>query len=407
MASQPNEPIPAVIAEQMALDREHRRTERQALATVPVSDMAALPTRTSFMPQSMGEAMQLATIMARSTFVPTHCRGAEGNCLAIIMQAGRWGMDPFAVANKAYFVKDGAPPAFESQLVNAVVNSSGALSGRLRVAFEGEGEALRCTVRGFLRADPSDEKVKTQSIARITTRNSPLWKSDPEQQLAYYTTRGWARLHCPEVLLGVYTPDEMEVDPERARVVSMPRRSDHDDSEDEGETELVNEITGEVIQTDARGMTVVSQAEAEALDAQQGGQVVDGAVLNDATFVGEIQPRSAERGDTWWNPNNNTTRYAHETRHGIKWYLEPQEEEAAAQPSKVVVEQPGDPVRNNDPVAIATAGCRNAKTKRDIDAVDQAWLRARNDITDGELVSRIDSMIYATKREISAAAQQA
>ena len=90
------------------------------------------------MPQSMGEAMQLATIMARSTFVPGHCRANEGNCLAIIMQAGRWGMDPFAVANKAYFTKDGAPPAFEAQLVNAVVNASGALSGRLRIEYDGE-----------------------------------------------------------------------------------------------------------------------------------------------------------------------------------------------------------------------------------------------------------------------------
>lgn len=213
---------PEVIAVEIAKDRELRREERQALTAIPSSDLASAPQRTSFIPQSMGEAMQLATIMSRSTFVPGHCRGSEGNCLAIIMQASRWGMDPFAVANKAYFVKDGAPPAFEAQLINAVVNSSGALSGRLRISLEGEGEKLRCTVRGFLRADPNEEKVKTQSIARVSTRNSPLWKSDPDQQLAYYTTRAWARLHCPEVLLGVYTPDEVEIDPERARVVSPP-----------------------------------------------------------------------------------------------------------------------------------------------------------------------------------------
>ena len=226
MASQPAAEVPEVIAREMAADRALRREERQALTAIPAANLAESPQRTQFMPQSMGEAMQLATIMSRSNFVPQHCRGNEGNCLAIIMQASRWGMDPFAVANKAYFTKDGAPPAFESQLVNAVVNSSGALSGRLRVRMEGEGEKLRCTVSGYLRADPNDEKIKTQSIARITVRNSPLWKSDPEQQLLYYTTRAWARAWCPEVLLGVFTPDEVPVDPERARVVSplMPRR---------------------------------------------------------------------------------------------------------------------------------------------------------------------------------------
>jgi hypothetical protein len=224
MATIENEQVPEVIAVQMAKDRELRREERQALTAIPAANLATAASRTTFMPQSMGEAIQLATIMARSSFVPAHCRGNDGNCLAIIMQSGRWGMDPFAVANKAYFLKEGAPPAFESQLINAVVNSSGALSGRLRIDFSGEGEKLRCTVSGFLRADPNDEKVKTQHISRITTRNSPLWKTDPEQQLGYYTTRAWARLHCPEVLLGVYTPEDFDegIDPERARVVSAP-----------------------------------------------------------------------------------------------------------------------------------------------------------------------------------------
>lgn len=268
MATQPKEPVPEVIAEEMAKDRALRREERQALTAIPAADLAHSPARTSFMPTSMGEAMQLANIMSRGSFVPLHCRGNEGNCLAIIMQASRWGMDPFAVANKAYFVKDGAPPAFESQLVNAVVNSSGALSGRLRVQFEGQGEALRCTVRGFLRADPNDEKTRTQAISRITVRNSLLWKSDPEQQLAYYTTRAWARLHCPEVLLGVYTPDEVEVDPERARVVSpaMPSRV--------AVAEHVDRETGE-IHRDSRGMSEVDEDTARQLDAQHEGGRAD------------------------------------------------------------------------------------------------------------------------------------
>lgn len=282
MATQAKDQVPEVIAAEMAKDRALRREERQALTAIPAADLAVSPLRTTFMPQSMGEAMQLATIMARSTFVPQHCRGSEGNCLAIIMQASRWGMDPFAVANKAYFTKDGAPPAFESQLVNAVVNSSGALSGRLRVEFEGEGERLRCTVRGFLRADPNDEKVKTQSIARITVRNSPLWKADPDQQLAYYTTRAWARLHCPEVLLGVYTPDELEIDPERARVVSppLPRRSDHDAE------------TGEIIDTITDDNPNAAEGRA---DADHGDQH-DGGDEPHAAFVAELIERAAGAG---------------------------------------------------------------------------------------------------------------
>ncbi len=294
--TQDKEPVPEVIAAEMAKDREVRREERQALTAIPAADLTATPTRTSFAPQSMGEAMQLATIMSRGTFVPGHCRGNEGNCLAIIMQSSRWGMDPFAVANKAYFVKDGAPPAFEAQLVNAVVNSSGALAGRLRIVFEGEGEKLRCTVSGFLRADPSDEKVRTQSIARISTRNSPLWKSDPEQQLAYYTTRAWARLHCPEVLLGVYTPDEVEAEPVRTIAAERPRRPQIEHHQTLAE-ELGDEIpafdkqTGEI--TEQRGMTEVDEDTARELDARTDN---DGTLSDDNPAAAE-GPADEDRGE--------------------------------------------------------------------------------------------------------------
>ena len=177
-----------------AKDREIVREERRSLQLIEAQDVTTAPLRTTFLPQNMTEAMQFARTMAGSNFVPAHLRGKEGDCLAVLLIASRWGMDPFAVALKTYFVKDGAPPAFEAQLVNAVVNSSNVLSGRLRIEWEGEGEKLRTTVSGYLRADPDDLKVRTQSIARVTTRNSPLWKTDPEQQHAYLLTRAWARL---------------------------------------------------------------------------------------------------------------------------------------------------------------------------------------------------------------------
>ena len=42
-----------------------------------------------------------------------------------------------------------------------------------------------------------------------SVRNSPLWVSDPRQQLAYLAIKRWSRLYTPDVILGVYTPDEI------------------------------------------------------------------------------------------------------------------------------------------------------------------------------------------------------
>lgn len=167
---------------------------------------AAAP-RAMFLPSNMGEAMELAKLMAAGNFVPPHLRGRAGDCLAVVMQATRWAMDPFAVAMKTYFVNDRM--AYESQLVNAVINSANVLDGRLHPTWAGSGNDLTCTVSGKLKGDP-EVKVRKVEIKTIKTRNSPLWMQDPEQQIAYFTMRAWVRLHAPEVLLGVYTKDELE-----------------------------------------------------------------------------------------------------------------------------------------------------------------------------------------------------
>jgi hypothetical protein len=158
-------------------------------------------------PRNMGEAMEFAKMMAATRFVPPHLRGNAGDCLAVVMFASRVEADPFAVASKTYFVNDRM--AFEAQLVMALINTRAPLVGRLSIDWAGEGNNLVCTVTGKLRGDPQP-KIVTQEIATITTKNSPLWKTSPRQQLGYLTARMWGRLHCPEVLLGIYTPDEIQ-----------------------------------------------------------------------------------------------------------------------------------------------------------------------------------------------------
>lgn len=41
-------------------------------------------------------------------------------------------------------------------------------------------------------------------------RNSTQWATDPQQQITYVAVKKWARRYCPDVILGVYTPDELE-----------------------------------------------------------------------------------------------------------------------------------------------------------------------------------------------------
>ncbi len=158
--------------------------------------------------QSMAELFEMAKLMSLAkTAVPKHLRGNPGACLAVCIQALEWRMSPFAVANKSYEVNDRI--AYESQLIVAVLNARAPLQERLRYTYEGEGVEMKCTVSGVIKGEATALEYESPQIKNIKVKNSPLWTSDPKQQLGYYSARSWARRHCPDVLLGIYAEDEL------------------------------------------------------------------------------------------------------------------------------------------------------------------------------------------------------
>ncbi|WFA31428.1 recombinase RecT [Klebsiella pneumoniae] len=184
-----------------------------------------------FSPEGMDRLVRFATLMADSkATVPAHLAGKPADCLAVTMQAAQWGMNPFAVAQKTHVVN--GTLGYEAQLVNAVVSSSSLLATRLNYKWDGDwskvsgktdkSPSLTVTVWATLKGE-SEPRTLTISMAQSGVRNSPLWEQDPRQQLAYLCVKRWARLHAPDVLLGVYTPDELqEAAPRVERDITPP-----------------------------------------------------------------------------------------------------------------------------------------------------------------------------------------
>lgn len=158
--------------------------------------------------QELAEAMATAAVA-----VPAHFRGKPGDCLAVVMQAAQWGMNPFAVAQKTHVVNGAL--GYEAQLVNAVVQASGAIDGRFHYDYRGEGANVECRVGAVIRGEREITWGEWLSAASVTTKNSPLWKTNPKQQLGYLQVKNWARLHAPGAILGVYSADELEEYPVR------------------------------------------------------------------------------------------------------------------------------------------------------------------------------------------------
>lgn len=194
MSEQSQELVETVPATRQALSSVHfeRRGEGGGLVLIPTN---------------LDQAVMIAQMLSRADVgVPAYLRGNPGACLLIVIQATDWEMNAFSVAKKTYKVNDQI--AYEAQLINSVVNTRAPIKGRPRIIYEGEGGELRATVE-YTMKDGEVLEYRSPKVKDIPVKNSPLWKADPEQQLFYYSTRAWARRWVPEVLMGVYTPDEM------------------------------------------------------------------------------------------------------------------------------------------------------------------------------------------------------
>jgi len=169
----------------------------------------------ALMPTSIHEAIQLSEIMAKANLVPEHLRGKSGDCLLIVMQAQRWGMDAVSVAQCTSVVHGRL--CYEGKLVAAALYAMGAVEGRLEYDIQGSGQAASIIVTGTPRGGSGPQTVRgTVKDWRTFTKNKDgkqvenAWDKIPEDMLVYRGTRQWARRYAPEALLGVYTPDEVE-----------------------------------------------------------------------------------------------------------------------------------------------------------------------------------------------------
>ena len=84
-------------------------TTEQAPNTISASNAV-------FNVQALGQLTSFADVMAQSAVtVPKHLAGKPADCMAIVMQAMQWGMNPYAVAQKTHLVN--GVLGYEAQLV--------------------------------------------------------------------------------------------------------------------------------------------------------------------------------------------------------------------------------------------------------------------------------------------------
>jgi hypothetical protein len=189
---------------------------------------------------------RLAQMMASGACtVPKHLQGNAGDCFAIVGQSLRWGMDPYAVAQKTHLVN--GTLGYEAQLVIAVINNRAPIVDRIKFEYFGDWSKVKgkddkstdigviCRATFIGDDEPTELSLTMAQVGHV--RNSPLWAADPRQQLAYLAAKRFSRLYCPDVILGVYTPDELAAREEAPRNVTPKAKN-------AGASALLNRVKG-------------------------------------------------------------------------------------------------------------------------------------------------------------------
>lgn len=157
-------------------------------------------------------AQRVAKMLATSTMIPEHFRNNVGNCVIALNLAERFMADPFMVMQNVYVVH--GRPGLEGKLVIALINQCGKFTPlKFNMAKDNKGNIVSCT------AIATHKETKEQLEQAVTwemvtkegwdKKSGSKWLTMPDLMFKYRSATFFARVYCPEVILGMMTTDEL------------------------------------------------------------------------------------------------------------------------------------------------------------------------------------------------------
>lgn len=184
----------------------------ETTAIVPAADTTSLERKTMWNDKTLlSEAYKAATFLSRSALVPDTYQGKPDNCLIALDIANRTGLSPIMVMQNLYVVK--GKPSWSGSFCIAAINGCGKFSPLEFVYVDdGNGGCFARAIRNVNGAECRSETITMQMAANEGWLNKPgsKWKTMPRQMMMYRAAAFFARAHCPEVLLGIQTVEEVQ-----------------------------------------------------------------------------------------------------------------------------------------------------------------------------------------------------
>jgi hypothetical protein len=155
---------------------------------------------------------RVGKVFAESTMVPSHFQKNLGNCMIAINLADRLQIDPFMLMQSLYIVH--GKPGIEGKLAIALVNGCGRFEP---LEFDQAGKGTDSWSCVALAKEKKSGKVLRGPAVTMQmvkdegwySKQGSKWKTLPELMFQYRSAMFFARVYCPEVLLGLRTTEEI------------------------------------------------------------------------------------------------------------------------------------------------------------------------------------------------------
>jgi hypothetical protein len=159
---------------------------------------------------SFESAQRMAKALSESTMVPTQYQKNIPNCLIALEIAYRSQSSILMVMQNLFVIQ--GKPSWSSQYIIAALNASGKFSP---LRFKMNEEKTECTAWAIEHKTGETLEGPTVSIQMAKdegwyNKNGSKWKTMPDLMLRYRAAAFFGRLYAPEVLMGIYTKDEVE-----------------------------------------------------------------------------------------------------------------------------------------------------------------------------------------------------
>lgn len=161
--------------------------------------------------KTMNVAWRTAGMLSKSALVPENYRNRPEDCLVAIDIANRQGISPMLVLQNLYVVK--GKPAWSGSFCAAAINGCGKFTALEYVFVEEGGGGCYARATRISNGSVCVSDTITMKMAKDEgwlDKGGSKWKTMPRQMMMYRAASFFARAHCPEVLLGIQTVEEVQ-----------------------------------------------------------------------------------------------------------------------------------------------------------------------------------------------------